>query len=80
MPAKRIRTTAAERYHSADFHAKKALRKTVPVVFLDDYNLDLGGKVTSGWILLNTPQFPLEASGTSGLKAALNGVPSFEHP
>jgi starch phosphorylase len=59
------------------FQAKKALRKTVPVVFLDDYNLELGGKVTSGVDLwLNTPQFPLEASGTSGMKAALNGVPS----
>jgi starch phosphorylase len=59
------------------FHAKKALRKTVPVVFLDDYNLELGGKITSGVDLwLNTPQFPLEASGTSGMKAALNGVPS----
>jgi starch phosphorylase len=59
------------------FKAKKALRKTIPVVFLDDYNLDLGGKVTSGVDLwLNTPQFPLEASGTSGMKAALNGVPS----
>jgi starch phosphorylase len=59
------------------FHAKKALRKTVPVVFLDEYNLDLGGKITSGVDLwLNTPQFPLEASGTSGMKSALNGVPS----
>jgi starch phosphorylase len=47
------------------------------VVFLDDYNMDLGGKITSGVDLwLNTPQFPLEASGTSGMKAALNGVPS----
>jgi starch phosphorylase len=59
------------------FHAKKALRKAVPVVFLDDYNLELGGKITSGVdVWLNTPQFPLEASGTSGMKAALNGVPS----
>ena len=59
------------------FQAKKALRKTVPVVFLDDYDMDLGGKITSGVDLwLNTPQFPLEASGTSGMKAALNGVPS----
>ncbi len=59
------------------FQAKKALRKAVPVVFLDDYNLDLGGKITAGVDLwLNTPQFPLEASGTSGMKAALNGVPS----
>jgi glycogen phosphorylase len=59
------------------FHAKKALRKAVHVVFLDDYNLEVGGKMTSGVDLwLNTPQFPLEASGTSGMKAALNGVPS----
>ena len=59
------------------FHAKKALRKAVPVVFLDDYNMGLGGQITSGVDLwLNTPQFPLEASGTSGMKAALNGVPS----
>ena len=59
------------------FQAKKALRKSVPVVFLDNYNMDLGGKITAGVDLwLNTPQFPLEASGTSGMKAALNGVPS----
>src|SRR6266436_976672 len=59
------------------FHAKKALRKAVHIVFLDDYNLEVGGKMTSGVDLwLNTPQFPLEASGTSGMKAALNGVPS----
>jgi glycogen phosphorylase len=59
------------------FQAKKALRKSLPIVFLDDYNLEVGGKVTSGVDLwLNTPQFPLEASGTSGMKAALNGVPS----
>jgi glycogen phosphorylase len=59
------------------FKAKKALRKNVHIIFLDDYNLELGGKITSGVDLwLNTPQFPLEASGTSGMKAALNGVPS----
>ncbi len=59
------------------FKARKALKKTVPIVFLDNYNLELGGNITSGVDLwLNTPQFPLEASGTSGMKAALNGVPS----
>ena len=59
------------------FKAKKALKKAVTIVFLDDYNLDLGGKLTAGGDLwLNTPQYPLEASGTSGMKAALNGVPS----
>ena len=53
------------------------MKKTVTVVFLDNYNLDLGRKMTSGVDLwLNTPQIPLEASGTSGMKAALNGVPS----
>jgi glycogen phosphorylase len=59
------------------FKAKKALKKAVPVVFLDNYDLDIGGKLTAGGDLwLNTPQYPLEASGTSGMKAALNGVPS----
>jgi starch phosphorylase len=59
------------------FRAKKALRRAVPVVFLDEYNMEVGGKITAGVDLwLNTPQFPLEASGTSGMKAALNGVPS----
>jgi len=59
------------------FQARKALRKTIPVVFLDNYDLDVASKMVSGVDLwLNTPQFPLEASGTSGMKAALNGVPS----
>jgi len=59
------------------FKAKKALKKAVTVVFLDDYDLELAGHLTSGVDLwLNTPQYPLEASGTSGMKAAVNGVPS----
>jgi starch phosphorylase len=59
------------------FRARKALKKAIQVVFLDNYNLEVGGKITAGADLwLNTPQFPLEASGTSGMKAALNGVPS----
>jgi glycogen phosphorylase len=59
------------------FRAKKALKKAVQVVFLDNYNMEVGGKITAGVDLwLNTPQFPLEASGTSGMKAAVNGVPS----
>jgi len=59
------------------FRAKKALKKAVQVVFLDNYNMEVGLKITAGADLwLNTPQFPLEASGTSGMKAAMNGVPS----
>ena len=42
-----------------------------------DYDLDIAKRMTSGVDLwLNTPQPPLEASGTSGMKAALNGIPS----
>jgi len=59
------------------YRAKKALKKNLQVVFLDDYNMDVGARITAGVDLwLNTPQFPLEASGTSGMKSALNGVPS----
>ncbi len=59
------------------FKAKKALKKAVTIVFLDDYDMELAGQLTAGVDLwLNTPQYPLEASGTSGMKAAVNGVPS----
>jgi glycogen phosphorylase len=59
------------------FKVKKALKKSVHIVYLDNYNMELGGMITSGVDLwLNTPQYPMEASGTSGMKAALNGVPS----
>jgi starch phosphorylase len=47
------------------------------IVYLEDYDLKLARLVTSGVDLwLNTPLPPLEASGTSGMKAAHNGVPS----
>jgi starch phosphorylase len=47
------------------------------IVYLENYAWDLGALLTSGvdvWV--NTPRRPYEASGTSGMKAALNGVPS----
>jgi starch phosphorylase len=47
------------------------------VVYLEDYDMTWGRSLTSGVDLwLNTPLQPYEASGTSGMKAALNGVPS----
>lgn len=57
---------------------RKAKRlKHVRVVYLPGYNMDLCGLMTAGSdIWLNTPRPPLEASGTSGMKAAINGVPS----
>jgi starch phosphorylase len=47
------------------------------IVYLENYDWELGALLTSGvdvWV--NTPKRPYEASGTSGMKAALNGVPS----
>lgn len=59
------------------FQAGEALGKEVRVVFLEDYDMKLGAMMTAGVDLwLNTPEPPLEASGTSGMKASLNGVPN----
>jgi starch phosphorylase len=47
------------------------------IIYLENYGWDLGALLTAGvdvWV--NTPRRPYEASGTSGMKAALNGVPS----
>lgn len=59
------------------FQATKQLSGTVPVIFLEEYDLSLAKCMCAGVELwLNTPQKPDEASGTSGMKAAFNGVPS----
>jgi len=59
------------------FEAATALHNTVRVVYLEEYDMALAKYLCSGVDLwLNTPQKPDEASGTSGMKAALNGVPS----
>jgi starch phosphorylase len=59
------------------FGASAALRESMRVLFLEDYDMLLAAKLVAGVDLwLNTPIKPLEASGTSGMKAALNGVPS----
>ena len=53
------------------------LRDDIPIAFLPDYDLETAMKLVSGVdVWLNTPLRPLEASGTSGMKAAFNGVPS----
>ena len=45
------------------------------VVFLEDYDMEIGSKLTKGAdVWLNNPRRPLEACGTSGMKAAMNGV------
>jgi starch phosphorylase len=59
------------------FQAARELDGALRVVYLENYEMDLGALLTSGVDLwLNNPMKPLEASGTSGMKAAINGVPS----
>jgi starch phosphorylase len=57
--------------------ARKLSNDVLRIVYLENYGWDLGALLTAGvdvWV--NTPRRPYEASGTSGMKAALNGVPS----
>ena len=57
--------------------AASALRGTIPVGYVENYDMRWAGLFTAGVDLwLNTPHRPMEASGTSGMKAAMNGVPS----
>ena len=59
------------------FQAKATLKPAIQVVYLENYDLELGKLLTAGAdVWLNNPVRPFEASGTSGMKAALNGVPS----
>jgi starch phosphorylase len=59
------------------FEAGAALRESIPVVYVENYDMRWARLFASGVDLwLNTPHRPYEASGTSGMKAALNGVPS----
>ncbi|MBI4404329.1 MAG: alpha-glucan family phosphorylase [Deltaproteobacteria bacterium] len=73
--------------HPCDVMGKDMIRRVVAAmgeassqikaVYLPNYDIILAKLLTAGVdVWLNTPQPPLEASGTSGMKAALNGVPS----
>jgi starch phosphorylase len=47
------------------------------IVFVENYDMTVGALMTRGAdVWLNNPRRPLEASGTSGMKAAMNGVPN----
>ena len=49
----------------------------IPIAYLPDYDMDIALTMVSGVdVWLNTPLRPMEASGTSGMKAAFNGVPN----
>ncbi|NLL62365.1 MAG: alpha-glucan family phosphorylase [Candidatus Atribacteria bacterium] len=86
----KIQLVFAGKAHPKDGPGKELIAKVVRIsqqlsdsdnikmVYLEDYNMDLGKMLTSGVdVWLNTPKKPQEASGTSGMKAAHNGIPSF---
>ncbi len=85
--AGRLQIIYGGKAHPNDHQGKEAIQRIIRVkdwlgpditmVYLPDYDLDLARVMVAGVdVWLNTPQPPLEASGTSGMKAALNGVPS----
>jgi starch phosphorylase len=82
-----IQIVYAGKAHPRDHHGKEliqhihrmrdVLKHKVNIAYLPGYDMALAGLIVAGAdIWLNTPQPPLEASGTSGMKAAINGVPS----
>ena len=59
------------------YAASASLAGSVSVVYVENYEMNVAARIVAGVDLwLNNPMKPLEASGTSGMKAALNGVPS----
>ena len=60
------------------FETKKLLSDNIELIYLSNYNMKMGKMLISGVdIWLNTPRKPMEASGTSGMKASHNAVPNF---
>lgn len=86
-----IQIVFAGKAHPQDYEGKDLLKEIIhtadeinskngrlKIVFLKNYGMQLAKMMVSGCdVWLNTPQKPREASGTSGMKAALNGVPHF---
>jgi starch phosphorylase len=60
------------------FKVMKSIQGRVKICYIQNYDMTISKMMTAGsdlWV--NTPRRPLEASGTSGMKAAHNGVPQF---
>ncbi len=83
-----IQLIFAGKAHPSDYRGKEIIKKVfqysrelkdkVKVVYLPNYNIRTAKFLISGVDLwLNTPKRPMEASGTSGMKVVLNGIPNF---
>lgn len=78
-----IQFVFAGKAHPQDQAGKELIRRIhdvrgqVPVAYLSNYDMGMARLLCAGVdVWLNTPLPPMEASGTSGMKAAMNGVPS----
>jgi starch phosphorylase len=72
------RDEAGKRLIKEIYDYRSQLQGDISVVYLENYSMELAGRLTSGVdVWLNTPLPPNEASGTSGMKAAYNGVINF---
>ena len=72
------RDEAGKRLIKEIYNYRSQLQGDISVVYLENYNMELASRLTSGVdVWLNTPLPPNEASGTSGMKAAYNGVINF---
>jgi starch phosphorylase len=85
-PARPVQIVFAGKAHPADTPGKEVLQEVYQstrdprfegrIAFVEDYDMYLSHVLVQGVDLwLNLPRAPMEASGTSGMKAALNGVP-----
>ncbi len=81
-----VQIVYAGKAHPKDESGKEAIRKIVAaasasggklkIAYINNYDIAVGKMMVAGVDLwLNTPRRPLEASGTSGMKAAHNGIP-----
>lgn len=84
-PGRPVQLVFAGKAHPQDFGGKELIREIVRagnreefrgrIVFVEDYDMNVAHALVSGVdVWLNTPRRPMEASGTSGMKAGLNGV------
>lgn len=90
-PSRPVQFVFAGKAHPADEPGKQVLQRVYGfahdakfegrIAFLEDYDMHIAHRLTEGVDLwMNVPEVPLEACGTSGMKAALNGIPQVGTP